>query len=74
MTSYDWTLNLPEQTFQGKCIQYTAIYELNQVSYAGTLEQKPSFKQYVKGWLPDVENHKNNFVNYKPSGLTCDQI
>lgn len=43
MTSYDWTQNLPEQTFQGKYIQYTAIYELNQVSYADTLKQKPSF-------------------------------
>lgn len=61
MTSYDWTPNLPEQTFQGKYIQYTAIYELNQVSYADTLEQTPSFKLYAKRWLPNAENNKNKF-------------
>lgn len=31
MTSYDGTPNLPEQTFQGKRIQYTAIYDLIQL-------------------------------------------
>lgn len=61
MTSYDWTPNEPEQTFQGKYIQYTAIYELNQVSYAETLEQKPSFKPCVKRWLPNVGNDKSKF-------------
>lgn len=61
MSSYDLTPNLPEQTFQGKCIQYTVIYELNQISYADTLEQTPSFKLYAKRWLPNVENNKNKF-------------